>query len=664
MKIIYDKNELKEEAIVATVGFFDGVHSGHRFLIQEMCDLAKNRRLPSALITFPVHPRVVLHSDYQPKLLNSFDERLELLSMTGVDYIIVIDFTPDLATMAAHEFIATTLASEWHVKILLVGFDHRFGYQREEGFEQYAVYGKTCDMEVVKVPSYINDIGKSVSSSVVRRLIEAGDMAAVYQLQGYRYRLKGHVVSGHQIGRKLGFPTANITVDDPYKAIPRNGSYAVLITINGRQYKGMLYIGSRPTIDYDDSLRIEVNIFDFSMDIYDEPITVEFVAFIREDRKFDSLADLRTQMAEDVKMAKSVLIKELTDLSELFYDAIDILKGMISIPSISREEKAVADFLQSHWKKAGHTVNRQGNNIWLSTAIDAAKPTVLLNSHVDTVRPVASWTRDAFAPDSPEDDILYGLGSNDAGASVVSLYEAFCLLSQKEQTYNLIYLVSAEEEVSGKNGIESVLPVLPEIAFAVVGEPTGMQPAVAEKGLMVLDCTVTGKAGHAARDEGVNAITLAIADMEWFNSFHFSEKSGLLGPVKMSVTQLQAGTQHNVIPDRCTFVVDIRSNGFYSNEALLQQIKGHVQCEVVPRSTRLQSSQTSLSHPFVQRAVMLGKQPFGSPTMSDQALMPFTSVKIGPGDPARSHSADEYIRPSEIREAIDTYVTLLDGLKI
>ena len=349
---------------------------------------------------------------------------------------------------------------------------------------------------------------------------------------------------------------------------------------------------------------------------------------------------------------------------EQFYDAMDLLKGMIAIPSFSREEKDVADFLQGKWSDAGYVVNRHGNNLWLSTIIDTAKPTVLLNAHIDTVRPVSGWSRDAFTPDESEDDILYGLGSNDDGASVVSLYEAFTILSRREQNCNIIFLASSEEEVSGKNGIESVLPHLPEISFAVVGEPTGMQPAIAEKGLMVLDCTAIGKAGHAARNEGVNAISLGIKDVEWFNNFQFPEKSDLSGPVKMSVTQIQAGTQHNVIPDHCTFVVDVRSNEFYSNEELLQQIKEHVCCEITPRSTRLNSSRTDASHPFVKRAIMLGKQPFGSPTLSDQALMPFPSVKIGPGDSARSHTADEYIRPSEIREAIDTYIMLLDKLSI
>lgn len=349
---------------------------------------------------------------------------------------------------------------------------------------------------------------------------------------------------------------------------------------------------------------------------------------------------------------------------EKFYDAMDLLKGMIAIPSFSREEKDVADFLQTYWTRAGQVVNRQGNNLWLSTEIDADKPTLLLNAHIDTVRPVSGWTKDPFAADESEDDIVYGLGSNDDGASVVSLYEAFTVLSKKKQPYNLIFLASAEEEVSGKNGIESVLPILPEITFAVVGEPTGMQPAVAEKGLMVLDCTAIGKAGHAARDEGVNAISLAVRDVEWFANYQFPEKSDLLGPVKMSVTQIQAGTQHNVVPDRCTFVVDIRSNELYTNEQLLNEIKRYIRSEMTPRSTRLNSSRTDSAHPFVRRAVMLGKQPFGSPTLSDQALMPFQSVKIGPGDSARSHTADEYIRPSELREAIDTYIRLLDGLNL
>ena len=349
----------------------------------------------------------------------------------------------------------------------------------------------------------------------------------------------------------------------------------------------------------------------------------------------------------------------------MYYDAIDILKGMISRPSFSRDEGFVADFLQQTWEKAGYKVNRSGNNLWLiAPGFDIEKPTLLLNSHVDTVKPASGWTRDPFTPEETDEERLYGLGSNDAGASIVSLYECFRVLSEKGQPYNLIFLASCEEEVSGKNGLENVLPKLPPIAFAVVGEPTGMQPAVAEKGLMVLDCVSIGKSGHAARNEGINAIYLAMKDMEWFHTYQFPEKSDFLGPVKMSVTMIHAGTQHNVVPDRCEFTVDIRTNEFYSNERLFELIKQQVGCEVKARSFRLNSTRTDMNHPFVQRALLLGKTPFGSPTLSDQALMPFPSVKMGPGDSARSHVADEYIELMEIREAIDTYVRLLDGLEL
>jgi len=349
---------------------------------------------------------------------------------------------------------------------------------------------------------------------------------------------------------------------------------------------------------------------------------------------------------------------------EYFYDALDMLKEMISIPSFSREEKDVADFLYQKWLQGGHEVHRKNNNLWLTTAdFDPQKPTILMNSHIDTVKPVVGWTKDPFLPEENE-DCLFGLGSNDAGASVISLYTAFGLLSKKEQPYNLVFLASAEEEISGKNGVESVLSALPSISFGIIGEPTDMQPAIAEKGLMVLDCISHGKAGHAARSEGINAISLAIKDIEWFHSYTFPEQSELLGPVKMTVTMIQAGTQHNVIPDTCNFTVDIRTNEFYSNEQLFNEIKKQVQSEVSARSFRLNSSCIEVNHPFVQRAVMLGKKPFGSPTLSDQALMPFPTVKIGPGWSARSHTADEYIRLSEIREAIDTYVRLLDGLQL
>ncbi|MDR1455013.1 MAG: M20 family metallo-hydrolase [Tannerella sp.] len=350
---------------------------------------------------------------------------------------------------------------------------------------------------------------------------------------------------------------------------------------------------------------------------------------------------------------------------EQFYDAVDLLKGMISRPSFSRGEADVAAYLQAAWRAAGQLVRRKGNNLWIaSPAFNSAKPTLLLNSHIDTVKPVAGWTKNPFAPEEDAEERLYGLGSNDAGASTVALYEAFRLLNARKQPYNLIFLASAEEEISGNGGIASVLPELPPVAFGVVGEPTDMRPAVAEKGLLVLDCLSRGISGHAARSEGINAIGLAMEDIHWFHTYLFPRQSDLLGAVKMTVTMIRAGTQHNVIPDECRFTVDIRVNEFYSNRTICDEIRQHVRCDVAPRSLRLNSSRIDATHPFVQRAVMLGREPFGSPTLSDQALMPFPTVKIGPGDSARSHTADEWIRPAEIREAIDLYVRLLDGLQL
>ena len=257
-----------------------------------------------------------------------------------------------------------------------------------------------------------------------------------------------------------------------------------------------------------------------------------------------------------------------------------------------------------------------------------------------------------------EDGKLYGLGSNDDGASLVSLLQVFRVLRQQQRPYNLIYLVSAEEEVSGKNGIEHVLPLLPHIDIALVGEPTGMQPALAEKGLMVLDVTAHGKAGHAARNEGDNAIYRAIKDIQWFQTYKWEKESELLGPVKMSVTIINAGTQHNVVPDKCTFTVDVRSNELYTNQELYEQICQHVESDVQARSFRLNSSSIELTHPLVQRIIQLGGKPFGSPTLSDQALMPFPSLKMGPGQSSRSHTADEYIEVKEIEEAIAFYLSI------
>ena len=337
---------------------------------------------------------------------------------------------------------------------------------------------------------------------------------------------------------------------------------------------------------------------------------------------------------------------------------------MITRPSFSKEETSVADFLASQWQQAGHEVHRKGNNLWLvAPGFDSKRPTILLNSHIDTVRPVSGWDKDPFTP-VEDNDCLYGLGSNDAGASVVALYASYVLLSAKRQPYNLIFIASAEEEISGKNGVESILSELPPIAFGLVGEPTSMQPAIAEKGLVVLDCISHGISGHAARNEGVNAIMTAIQAINRLQGISFPLQSDLLGPVKLTTTMIKAGTQHNVIPDRCEFTVDIRTNEFYSNREIYDEIKKQIDCEVIARGFRLNSSRIDLHHPFVERTVMLGKTPFGSPTLSDQALMRFPTVKMGPGDSLRSHTANEYIRFSEIREAIELYVRLLDGLNI
>lgn len=354
----------------------------------------------------------------------------------------------------------------------------------------------------------------------------------------------------------------------------------------------------------------------------------------------------------------------MTDLTHYTSEAITLLSSLISIPSISREEEKVANFLQTYIEESGIMTGRSGNNIWcISAMFDLKKPTILLNSHIDTVKPVNGWRKHPFTP-KIDNGKLYGLGSNDAGASVVSLFQAYRYLSSKEQNYNLIFLASCEEEVSGKNGIESVLPQLPPIALGIVGEPTEMQPAIAEKGLMVLDVYAHGKAGHAARNEGKNAIYKAIDDIQWFRTHRFPKESSLLGAVKMSVTQVNAGTQHNVIPDICSFVVDIRSNECYTNEELFQEICTHIGGEAKARSFRLNSSHIEKDHPLIKRAIQLGRVPFGSPTLSDQALMKFPSVKMGPGKSSRSHTADEYVMISEIEEAIRMYIKILDGLVI
>ena len=350
---------------------------------------------------------------------------------------------------------------------------------------------------------------------------------------------------------------------------------------------------------------------------------------------------------------------------KLHHEAILLLKKLISIPSVSRQEQEAADFLADTIKNHyGLSVHREANNIWITDPhYDEQRPTLLLNAHIDTVKPVDSWKHDPYMP-VVEDDRLYGLGSNDCGGGLVSLLQAFRFLTSKQQQYYLLFLASAEEEVSGINGIRKVLPLLPSIDVAIVGEPTGMQPAIAEKGLMVLDITSKGVSGHAARQEGVNAIYEALDDLNWLRDYRFEKVSELLGPTLMNVTIVHAGTQHNVIPDTCTFTVDIRTNEYYRNEDVFQFVKEHVKGDVKARSFHLHSSCIDKNHPLVKRCLSMGMQPFGSPTLSDQALMPFPSLKLGPGESSRSHTADEFIRLSEIEKGIDTYIELLDGATI
>lgn len=359
---------------------------------------------------------------------------------------------------------------------------------------------------------------------------------------------------------------------------------------------------------------------------------------------------------------------------EAFHSAISLLKSMIAVPSLSRDEKSVADLIGAYMQEvSGLEVHRSGNNNWLiAPGFDANRKTLLLNSHCDTVKPVSTWTKDPFTPteetvtnpDGTSDVRIYGLGSNDDGGSLVSLMHVFLMLKDIPQDYNLIFLASCEEEVSGKNGIESVLPLLPNIDLALVGEPTGMNAAIAEKGLIVLDGAAHGKSGHAARNEGINAIYLALDAIDKLRNFRFEKESEQLGPVKITVSVINAGTVHNVVPDLCTFVVDVRSTDACSNQEIVKQLQELVApVELTPRSVRLQPSGIAVSHPIVQRVVSLDRPLFGSPTLSDQALLHCPSIKMGPGQSSRSHTADEYICLSEIRQAISLYFDLLNGLK-
>ena len=341
-------------------------------------------------------------------------------------------------------------------------------------------------------------------------------------------------------------------------------------------------------------------------------------------------------------------------------DAVELLKELIAIPSVSRSEDKAADKLAEYLNRWGLPHGREGNNLWVGCPDwDNNRPTLMLNAHIDTVKPVASWTRDPFQP-VQEGDLIYGLGSNDCGGGLVATLQAYRIMLHRQRNYNILWVASAEEEISGDNGFTRVLPLLPKIDVAIVGEPTSLQPAIAEKGLMVIDGYADGLSGHAARNEGVNAIYEALDDLVWLRDYRFGKVSPLLGPTKMQVTVVESGTQHNVVPDRLHFVLDVRTNEFYKNEYVFAFLQKHMKkCRLEARSFRLHSSHIDEHHELIERCRQLGMTPFGSPTLSDQALMPFESFKLGPGESARSHSADEYICLSELEHAIDCYQQLL-----
>ena len=347
------------------------------------------------------------------------------------------------------------------------------------------------------------------------------------------------------------------------------------------------------------------------------------------------------------------LINQLSD------SAVDLLIRLIKTPSFSRDEAGTATLIQEFLAAHGVAAQRQQNNVWaVSTHFDASRPTILLNSHHDTVKPGAGWQYAPFGA-TLEEDKLTGLGSNDAGAAAVSLLATFLYFEQNKPAFNLICAITAEEEISGADGIRSVLPEFGKIDLGIVGEPTGMNLAIAEKGLIVLDCTAHGKTGHAAREEGENALYKALEDIQWLRGYQFPEVSPLLGAVKTTVTQISAGTQHNVVPDRCHFVIDVRTNELYQNQEIVDFLRLKLQSEIMPRSTHLNSSRISENHPLIRKGVAMGKTIYGSPTLSDQSMMPFNTLKMGPGESARSHTPDEYILVSEIRAGIRDYIELL-----
>ncbi len=342
---------------------------------------------------------------------------------------------------------------------------------------------------------------------------------------------------------------------------------------------------------------------------------------------------------------------------------IELLKELISTPSISRDEAHTAALIEGWLSQRGVVPHRYGNNIlaYSDGFAPDKRPTLLLNSHHDTVRPAASYTRDPFAP-TIEDGVLYGLGSNDAGASVVGLMNAFVELRQRPLNINLLLAITCEEEVMGEGGIRSLGEQLKCVDMALVGEPTQLDAAIGERGLVVLDCVAHGVSGHAARDEGENALQKAVDDIVKLRSFEFEKCSELLGDIKLSTTMISAGTQHNVVPDSCSFVVDIRTTDVYTNQEVVDILQGEMTSQIKPRSTRITASALDKDHPMLLSAIEMGSKPYVSPTTSDMALMSWPSLKLGIGDSARSHTADEYVKIAELEEGIEYYKKYIEKL--
>lgn len=349
----------------------------------------------------------------------------------------------------------------------------------------------------------------------------------------------------------------------------------------------------------------------------------------------------------------------------LFPQALELLKALIQTPSFSGEEEGTAMLIQQYLADAGINTNRQHNNIWaVNQHYDPTKPTLLLNSHHDTVKPNQAYNRDPFEA-TEEQGKLYGLGSNDAGGCLVALIATFVhFYAQKDLTYNLVLAATAEEENSGDKGIRALLPILPKIDVAVVGEPTEMQLAISEKGLLVIDGYATGIAGHAAHEGTVNAIYEALEDIAWMKNYSFPKVSETLGKVKMSVTQIEAGTQHNVIPAACHFVIDIRSNDAYTNQEIFELLDQHTKSKLVARSFKHNPSSIAADHPLVLSGLAAGRKTYGSPTLSDQSALSCPSLKMGPGDSNRSHTADEFIYTNELAEGIALYKEIIGNLLI